>query len=87
MTTTKMNKEEQFEEVILASERGTVFIKLTKDKEILLAMNRGHDIETLPSLWIGLTQRQIMTLTDILQEYCDIRNGLVEGGWVGPKDS
>ncbi len=84
--TTKLNKEEQFEEIILASEGGTIFIKLTKDKEVLLGMNRGHDIETPPNLWIGLSNRQLMTLTDILQEYCDIRGGLIEGGWVGPVD-
>lgn len=64
-----MNKEEQFEEVILASEKGTVFIKYV-DGEVLLALNRGHDIETPPHTWIGLTRRQISTMVDFLKVYC-----------------
>jgi len=65
-----MNKEEQFEEIILASEGGTVLVKTNDNNEVYLGLNKGHDVESPPPVWAKLTPRQITMMVDMLKEYC-----------------
>lgn len=75
------NREEAFEEVILASETGTVFIKIEDEGgAVLIGLTGGHDTEGPPPVWVELTSRQLRTLSDMLKEYCDDDTSCFERG-------